>query len=224
MINLKKVNVLLVAGAIILAGSVGSNGAVLYTDDFASGTDGWTGSGDWTFGYDTPNNRLQGQFGSQVTPSPESGYWSSPYIGDVTAGIYSLTEMVFDFYVGSVLPSSVMVTIGSGSDFVTRAITGLAIGNNTGVSVSLASAAGWSGSVGLFANILADIDYVDFEVMRNGSLASQSFGLDNFQLLGEEPGPPLTEAIPEPGVLNMMVLVAVAGLSLRRRWLANLRA
>ncbi len=210
----------LAAGLIVaLLGTPVARGVVLYTNDFASSNDGWTSAGDWTYSYSPGDGgRLQGDFAGQSDPPAfEQGFWSSPEIGDLTqSGTYALTQLVFDFYALNFAPSSLTVFIGnSGGDFVSRGVTGLAVGANLAVVVDLSSIAGWGGDTGQFSSILADIDYVEFQVVRAGVTNAQSFQLDSFQIEGGAPPAP-PAAVPEPDAVSLLVFASLIALALRR--------
>lgn len=201
-----------------LLGAPVANGVVLYTNDFATTADGWTGTGDWTFSYSSGDGgRLQGDFAAQSDPpSYGEGFWSSPVIGDLTqSGTYALTQLVFDFYALNFAPSSLTVWIGDGVNLISRGVTGLTVGANMGVAVDLSSSTGWGGDTSQFSSILDDIAFVEFQVVRAGVTNAQSFQLDSFQIEGGAPPAP-PAAVPEPDVVNLMAFFCLVALAMRR--------
>lgn len=201
-----------------LFGATPAVAVILYTNDFNASAESWTGTGDWTHTYESGSGLLQGVFAAQTEPvSPDAGYWSSSTIGDVTGGgTYDLTQLVFDFYAVNFVPSSLTVFIGSGSDFISRGVSGLSVGANLAVALDLTSSTGWGGSTAQFSSILSSIDYVELQVVRSGVTNAQTFQLDNFQLEGVLAGTGGPSAIPEPDVVNLLAFFALVALALRR--------
>jgi hypothetical protein len=217
----KQIFARLAMAATLLLGAEPANAVILVDHDFDADANGWTGSGDWTYTYNAVDDRLQGVFAEQVIGGPEFGYWSSGVLGDLTtSGTYDVTQMIFDFYAVNFVPSDVTVYVGSLElGFISRAVSGIVLGGNLGLTLDLSSSTGWGGSTASFSGILADVDYVEFEVSRGGVTNAQTFQLDNFQIegvlagAGGGGGP---SAIPEPNVVNLLALVSLMALALRR--------
>ena len=192
--KLKSANrcILLVAVTAMAVGAAScAHAAVFYNETFNSSPAGWTvsgfpGGGGWTGGSGDPAGSLQGAFLSSIFPQTGTFATTSPnFTGNYNALSGSLS-FTFDFY-SSVTPASqIMFQMhGTDGDVFQLAVTPPAAGSWYLLTVPLDFSAGWSGAGGAtgFSNVLADVSSVDLQVLRHGS-SSQSYGIDNFQLLG----------------------------------------
>jgi hypothetical protein len=113
----------------LLVGTV-AQAAVLSTDDFALGNEGWADRDagvdmtvSWTGlgGFGNPTESMQGTFAAQGVPASESDAFRLSGVGDLWGANpgYSLDSFTFDFYSDHILPGDLIFRInGSGGTFI----------------------------------------------------------------------------------------------------------
>lgn len=204
--------------------------AVLYTETFEGGANGWTGAGgDMTV---TPqasvgspaSGAMQGVFAAQGFPIPQTDSFMIDSGTDFLGSYNTLTGFTFDLFAESVLPSDLSVRIWSGANVFFYA-TSLALMNPgvwTTFEVPLTYSAGWQdGGEVAFLNALDNVTRVEVQLTRNGT-GEQYFYLDNFGTLNTGIGGGGGSAVPEPSTGLMLGLVGGLLLSLRKRVWRNL--
>ena len=193
--------------------------AAILTFDFNDGDQGWEGFGNLSVNGSTPPGTLEGSFAAG--PPPPSGTFGSPLMGTRLSGLseggtLGITQVSFAFYAVNVLPSSLLLSFGNDTDgFITAAISVASfaevIANNVVVT-----AANWTGATANMLNIVANEDtYFDLLLTAGNESIPQAFALDNFSITLGEITPP--SAIPEPGVVNLILFAIILGLVVRRR-------
>jgi len=164
----------------------------------------------------------EGSFTLQGVPAPETGVltitdpgfattYSSAYAG------YTTYYFGFAFY-GSVLPTDLLITVGSGMNaYVYNALSQISSAL-TWNDVIIPFGSGWTGS----GSSLPDtIDYIDVSWSRNGG-AAQSFFLDDFSVFGDDSSSSSSSssggpsAVPEPNTLSFIAFAMLLGLTIRR--------
>lgn len=205
--------------------------AVLSTDDFLGGNEGWgdRDSGEMTVGwtgvgpgFGNPAGSMQGDFALQGVPASESDAFRLNGVGDLwtTYGGYSLDSFTFDFYSADILPGDLIFRInGSGGTFI-RNIASYATALDTwqGVTVSLGYSGWLGGTAAAFSNTLGSVNWIDIQVARNGA-GAQTYYFDNFILngtLGGGGGEGGSSAVPEPNTLLLLSLAGAGLVSVRR--------
>lgn len=182
--------------------------AILHLEDFSAGPNGWgdRDPGEMTVTHDLGNGWMVGSFGASILPQTDAFRISSGlnFLGDyVTPG---LTKISFDLYAVNVLPSDLFIRIIDGSNIFSFQFNPLVVGGWETFTVDLAWSYGWIGpSEAAFDAALASVDAIEVQITRNTAVA-QSFRFDNFQTLDTDfidPGGP--SAIPEPGVLSLLM-------------------
>lgn len=202
--------------AMVLTGKAAS-GVVLQMDDFTTDTENWA----------TRDSELvvsqSGLSGGVLV-----GDFDPASPGDVVTDAfrlssfmafpgYILTAFSFQFYSVDVLPSDLLFRFGNGSTTFFRSLSLGSIGGWTSHTLALDNQTGWLGGVpSSFTSVLAAATFYDIQVTQNGT-NSQTYFVDNFQIMGEEPGyAGSPAAVPEPGTLNFLVLALMAAVA--RRW------
>jgi hypothetical protein len=208
---MKVINKFLVAMLISWFGCMTANAVIVYTNDFATSAEGWTGVG---VTYDAGDQRLEWSFDAQTPPgSQEDVTLQAPAFGDLTyGGVYTITEFTFQYYASIASPAPILISMGNNDYFVYNTFS-VVSGLNT---VTLTS--GWLGDTGQWANIWSNVQFFNITVNRAG-FVSQNYGFDDFLVYGttDDPGPPTPSAIPEPATINLVIFVAVMGYVARRR-------
>ena len=207
--------------------------AVLSTDDFTLGDEGWTDRDvgldmtvAWTGvgpGFGNPAGSMQGSFAFQGVPASESDAFRLNGLGNLwsTYGGYSLDSWTFEFYADDVMPVDLIFRInGSGGTFIRNISAELAgtLDVWDPVTVSLAYSGSWLGGGGTaasFSNTLGSVNWIDIQVARNGA-GAQTYYFDNFVLNGTLGGGGGSSAVPEPDTLLMFGMAGLGLLSLRR--------
>jgi hypothetical protein len=142
-----------------------------------------------TFGWYSTGS-LQGSFNALTFPTPQTDAWranSGTATGAFTGNYWALTNFTgwqFMFFASNVLPSSLVVRFGDGTNVFSYAIgtAAMATGNWYAVSVPLTYSIIWKGgSAGQFSNALSSVNFIDIEVSRNGN-KKQTYFIDNFSL------------------------------------------
>lgn len=199
-----------------------SYGAILQFN-FDDGYQGWEGFGDLNVEGSSPPGTLDGSFAAG--PPPPSGTFGSPLMGTnlfnlSEGGTLGITQISFAFYANVAVPSSLLLSFGNDTDgFITAAISAgsFLVGQANNVVVT---AANWTGATGNMLNIVENAGtYFDLLLTAGNQPAPQTFALDNFTITLGEVQPP--SAIPEPGVVNLLLFAVIMGLVVRRRFFAN---
>ena len=188
-------------------------GAVVYTEDFSGGANGWGDRDAGEMGVSHQGSvgspasaAMQGLFGASVLPQTDAFTINSGanFVGNYTTYGAGLTQIKFDLYADNVLPSDLFIRIINGSDTFSYqySLASLALDTWTTFTVDLDFTTGWSGpSLAAFNAALTSVDQLDIQLTRNGN-SSQLFYLDNVQTLDT----PLNGgggggggSVPEPG-------------------------
>ena len=232
---MNKLNKVLWMAGGLLAGTM-AHAAVLSTDDFLTGNEGWadrdagvdmtvvwTGVGP---GFGNPAGSMQGSFAAQGVPASESDAFRLSGVGDLWGANpgYSLDSFTFDFYSDDILPGDLIFRInGSGGTFI-RNIASYATSLDTwqGVTVSLGYSGWLGGTAAAFSNTLGSVNWIDIQVSRNGT-GVQTYYFDNFILNGTlgGGGGGGSSAVPEPNTLLLLSLAAAGLFSIRRRLISS---
>jgi hypothetical protein len=205
-----------VAMVMVLTGKAAS-GAVLQMDDFTTDTENWA----------TRDSELA-VLQSGISGGVLVGDFDPAAPGDVVTDAfrlssfmafpgYILTAFSFQFYSVNVLPSDLVFRFGNGSTTFFRSLSLGSIGGWTSHTLALDNQTGWlGGAPSSFTSVLAAATFYDIQVTQNGT-NSQTYFMDNFQIMGEEPGyAGSPAAVPEPGTLNFLVLALAAAAA--RHW------
>lgn len=198
--------------------------AQIITDEF-SGLDGWVDrdpgemavTHDASFGYLSLGS-LQGSFSTQLLALAQTDAFritNSTFSGAFTGDYWATnaTSYAFNFYADAALPSDLYVRFnGNGSTFFLDVSSQIAsVGSWNYVTVPLSYGAGWvGGSAAAFSNALSDVQFVDVQITRNGTV-QQNYWLDNFAL-NDTP----TVLVPEPAA-GMLALGGLLLLTAHRR-------
>ncbi|HMO03357.1 MAG TPA: hypothetical protein PKC67_00300 [Kiritimatiellia bacterium] len=202
--------------------------AILQIEDFsADPVVGWSSrDGEMTVG--TNSSSLLGTFAAQDTPFFESDAFridAAPWIGNYNTIYPGFASFSLDFLAATVLPSTMIIRIGNGSTtFIRNLLPQIASVGAwiPGVAVPLAYDASWlGGDASQFNAVMADVNFIDIQIGRNGT-AEQQFRIDNFSLLddpidnggGGGGGP---SAVPEPNVLSFIAAGVAMLYAVRRR-------
>lgn len=223
--------------AVVLAAVGTVRGAVLFSDNFDSGNEGWgdRDSGEmavnWTGGFGNGAGSMQGVFAAQGVPSPETDAFRLSGLGNLwsTYGGYSLDTFTFQFYADDVLPVDLVFRVnGSGGTFI-RNIAAYATSVDfwNPVTVSLGYSGWLGGTATAFSNTLGSVNWVDIQVSRNGA-GSQTYYFDNFTLNGTlggggGGGGGGGSAVPEPNTLLTLSMAGLGLFAIRRRLLRTAR-
>jgi hypothetical protein len=200
----RRENALPLIAAVLFMAATASRAAVFYTETFDSDTQGWVDrdpgemAGTWT-SFGNPAGSVQGTFNAQVFPSQQTDAWEADsgssagqLTGNYWADVPGFTGWKFSFFSSNVLPSTLTVKFGDGTNVFSYAATWQVmaypspLGNWLTIGVPLDfSAAGWFGiSASAFSNALGSVNFIDIEVTRNGS-TTQTYFLDNFALVND---------------------------------------
>lgn len=216
--------------ALLLAVSVPAQAAVLSSETFDSGSNGWVDRDplemtvNYNAGFGNSAGALQGTFASQGSPSFESDAFRATaassggaFSGNLYLSYTNVSNLAFDFLAEDILPSTFIVRIGNGvNTFIYNVNPQLnALATWTTVNVSLTYSAGWlGGSATQFSNVFNNVTFMDVQVGRNGT-GAQDYFLDNFTLLGGT----LENLVlvPEPGSIGLFLVGMAALLRMRRR-------
>jgi len=227
--------------AMILGVGLSVNAAVLELEQFDTDAAGW-GDRDgaemavsYNGGFGNAAGSMQGTFADQGdAPVPETDAFrltSGPFMGDLTLGsTYDPTAFIFDFYSAHVLPSDLIIRIGDGVNTFFRGLTSLVpgVGGWGSVSASLSFAGWFGGSQAQFDAVLESVSFIELQITRSGA-GEQTYYFDNFSYHAEEAdengggnggGP---SAVPEPSTINLLILVGMFAIGLRRYHVRNIR-
>ena len=218
------------AAITIAFAAVPSGAAVLNlkTYDFEGGAQGWfQGDPSEAMGFAHNGTNLVGTFGADSEPyDPTTGAFSSSAVGDdlTDSGFYTWTQFRFDFYAINVVPASITLSFGFESYYIYQTISGVGLLGNGALNTivfSLANLNNWDGATASFAAISSSpLTVFDVGVERAYVDDAQTFWMDNFSILGDlSPEPPTPSAIPEPGVVNMILFAAILLMVMRRRFI-----
>lgn len=216
--------IVLAIGSVVLPGI--SSAAIVYTEDFNSGTAGWTSLDGFMTVSASGSQELQGDWGASpfppivdafsITSANDTG---GNFTGDLTGA--GVTQISFDFKAVNVLPSDLFIRIIDGANtFFYQFNVPVAVNNWETFIVDLAWSygAGWSGpSEAAFNTALTSVDRIDIQFTRGGQDA-ETYLVDNvttYDTVLGDPGAP--GVVPEPAVISMFIsalFVLVAG---RRR-------
>ena len=207
--------------------------ALIELEDFSAGNAGW-GDRDvdemtvsWNNSFGNAAGSMQGTFGAQGAPSPETDAFrltTGPFVGDLTdSGNLTPTAFIFDFYSANILPSDLIIRIGDGVNTFFRGLTSLLPAVTTWGSITASlSYAGWfGGSQVAFESALGNITFIELQITRNGE-DEQTYYFDNFSYHANDANDPDPgngggpSVIPEPAAMQLMVFVGALLLSLRR--------
>ena len=217
--------------AAALAGA--ASAAVVYTETFTAGANGWgdRDSGEMAVTHQASvgspaSAAMQGAFSASFLPTDDAFRITSGanFVGDYTTYGDGLTQLRFDLYANSVLPSDVFVRLisGFGTFEYQLNLTSFNTGGWDTFSVNLDWSWGWMGSSdAAFQNALTDVTALEIQITRNGN-GAQQFYLDNVQTLDTPIDPP-SGAIPEPGT-GILVAGALLVFSFRRSILSQAEA
>ena len=210
-----------------------AKGAVVYTETFGSGANGW---GDRDAGEMAVTHQasvgspasaaMQGQFSASILPMTDAFRIStgSDFVGNYTTYGNGLTQIKFDLYAENVVPSDLFIRLVDGTDVYSYqfSLGSFGIDTWTTFSVNLDYTSGWAGPGGSggFSTALASVDALEIQLTRNGN-SSQFYYLDNVQTLDD----PLSGggggggAVPEPstGVLVLSFAAVIYGRLRRAR-------
>lgn len=219
-----------------LIGGMAAQAAVLFSDTFDSGNEGWgdRDSGEmavnWTGGFGNGAGSMQGDFAAQGVPSPESDAFRLTGLGNLwtTYSGYSMDSFTFQFYAADVLPVDLIFRInGSGGTFI-RSFSGYVTATDfwSPVTVSLGYSGWLGGTAAAFSNTLGSVNWVDIQVARNGASA-QTYYFDNFALNGTlgggGGGGGGGSAVPEPNTLLTLSMAGLGLFAVRRRLMSSSR-
>lgn len=207
--------------------------AAFYVETFdADGAD-WSdrdpGEMDVVFigGFGDGPGSLQGSFAAQGVPAPESDAFritglssGGSFTGDYLADVPTFASWTFSFYVGDVLPSSVVLAFDANGTLFLRNLSAqvTSVGQWLTLSAPLQYDGGWFGGTGAtFSNGFANVGFIDIQITRSGT-GAQTYYVDNFELAELDAGPgPGGGAVPEPGTLSFLALAAGVVVLARRK-------
>jgi hypothetical protein len=215
---------LLTGGIIALASS--SPAAILYLEEFIGGANGWgdRDAGEMGVAHDAGNEWMTGSFGATFLPQTDAFRIDTVSdVGGNFTGDYSgndLTQIRFELFAVNVLPSDLFIRIIDGANIFSYQFNPINVGSWQPYTVDLVWSAGWIGvSEAAFNAALASVDAVEIQITRNTSVA-QNYLLDNVQTLDTEIGDPGgPAAVPEPGVLSLVMMGGMILLMSRTRLL-----
>ncbi len=168
---------------------------VAHVEDFATSASGWTGSGAYgmtvthSIEEGLPAGSMKGEFASQDVPVPGSGAFRAnaeasggAFTGNYWAEHSRFYGWTFHFRAEDVLPSLLQVRFnGGGHTFfanVLPQVTGP--GQWFTVAAPTVHAGAWFGGTAVqWSNALADVQWVEVVVGRNGA-GAQTYRMDNF--------------------------------------------
>lgn len=209
--------------------AIAASASVVYTETFTDGNDGWIDrdSGEMSVSHQasvgSPSSAaMQGSFGASPLPMTDAFTINSgsDFVGDYTSYGNGLTQISFDLYAETVLPSDLFIILVDGANTFTYQFNlgSMMVDSWTTFTVDLDWNAGWNGaSEAAFDLALTSVDQLEIQLTRNGS-GSQLFYLDDITTYdsdsgGGEEGGGSGSAVPEPGtglmILGGMMLLAV---------------
>ena len=204
--------------------------AVVFTEDFESGANGWNGTGGaMTVSHQggvgsPPSGAMQGVFAAQgMFPVPETDSFMINSGTNFLGNYAGLSGFTFDLFAETVLPSDLSVRIWSGANvfFYTLTLDLMNPGAWTTFTVPLTYSAGWQdGGEGAFLNALDAVTRVEVQLTRSGN-GEQYFYLDNFGTLDTPINNGGGNAVPEPASGIMILYFGAILLGLRKRALAG---
>ena len=160
---------------------------------------------------------LQADFALSLTPEVDAfrivpASSGGAFTGDYYADVPGFASWTFSFQAGDVLPSGLNVLFDAGGTVFQRSVLSQVstMDQWTTITVPLDYAGWFGGSSVAFSNGLSSVNYIDIQIVRNGS-AAQSYQLDNFELNEESHA-----AVPEPMTLSFL-LAPLAYLLAKRR-------
>jgi hypothetical protein len=136
-----------------------------------------------------PGGCLEGSFEAGLLPDADAFRADALSSGGAFAGNYrsrlaAIAGWAVDVRALDVLPSAATIRFGSeGTNFFRSILPQLpSAGPWHRVFVPLDSTNGWSGPLAAFSNALLDVEFVEVQVVRDGS-GPQRYALDNFELV-----------------------------------------
>ena len=202
-------------------------GAVVYTEDFGSGANGWGDRDSGEMGVSHQGSvgvpasaAMQGSFAAQGVNIPQTDAFrissGANFIGNYNTKGNGLTQIQFDLFADDIVPSDLFIRLIDGSNTFSYQFNlgSFAINTWTTFSINLTWSAGWSGlSEGAFNTALGSVDALEIQLTRNNT-GAQLYYLDNITTLDTDlGGGGGGSAVPEPGTgllfLGAMVLFAV---------------
>lgn len=203
-----------------------TQGAVVYTETFFDGANGWGDRDSGEMGVthqasvgSPASAAMRGSFGASSFPMDDAFRISSGanFVGDYTSYGDGLTQLRFDLFANNVVPSDLWVRLISDTYGVFEyqvTLGSFGTGSWTTFSLNLDWTYGWQGSSSSDFNLaLTSVNALEIQLTRNGN-AAQQFYLDNVQTLDN----PLSgfTSVPEPGT-GLLFAGALIAVSLRRR-------
>lgn len=188
-------------------------GAVVYTENFTGGANGWgdRDSGEMTVSHQASvgvpaSAAMQGSFASQGVNIPQTDAFrissGADFVGNYTTKGNGLTQIQFDLYADDIVPSDLFIRLIDGSNTFSYQFNlgSFAINTWTTFSINLTWSAGWSGlSEGAFNTALTSVDALEIQLTRNNT-GAQLYYLDNITTLDTDlGGGGGGSAVPEPG-------------------------
>ena len=215
-------------GLLLFLAAWPARAAILYTETFDSGANGWADTGNGMTASYNGDGYMQGVFAAQgLFPIPQTDSFKISSGTNFLGSYNALTAFTFDLYAENVLPSDLALRVWRGTNvyFYAQSLSLMNAGEWTTFTVPLTYSAGWQdgGEVG-FLYTLDNVSRVDVQLTRNGT-GEQTFYLDNFGTLdtGIDPGGGGGDGengsmVPEPST-GLMVLFFGAGLfAIRKHW------
>lgn len=213
-------------GFALLLAATRLQAAVLFTEDFEGGANGWSGAGGGMTvthqgGVGSPaSGAMQGVFAAQgMFPIPETDSFVIDSGTNFLGNYAGLTGFTFDLFAETVLPSDLAVRIWSGANvfFYAQTLDLMSPGAWTTFTVPLTYSAGWQdGGEVAFLSALDDVTRVEVQLTRSGS-GEQYFYLDNFGTVNTGFNNGGGSAVPEPSVGIVMLYFGAILISLRKR-------
>jgi hypothetical protein len=140
-----------------------------------------------------PGGSLAGVFPPSVSPDADAFRAATNSSGGAFTGNYRskfalIAGWRFHFQAEDIPASSATVRFGDGTNTFFRSFTNQVTSTGVWHSVflPLGSSTEWSGPAGLFSGTLFNVEFVEVQIVRNGT-ATQRYGLDNFELVRLEP-------------------------------------
>lgn len=204
--------------------------AVVFTEDFESGANGWAGTGGGMTvthqgSVGSPaSGAMQGVFAAQgMFPVPQTDSFMINSGTNFLGNYAGLSGFTFDLFAETVLPSDLSVRIWSGANvfFYTLTLDLMNPGAWTTFTVPFTYSAGWEdGGEGAFLSALDNVTRVEVQLTRSGT-SEQYFYLDNFGTLDTPINNGGGNAVPEPSSGIMVLYFGVILLGLRKRALVS---
>ncbi len=199
--------------------SFSAGAAILNHEDFSTDPGGTYNDRDGflTVAYDGLNEYITADFAFDPFNSPQTDaivVTDSNYTGSYSG----ITQITFDLYAVSVLPSDLFIRFVDGASTMAYQISSLGgmLGSWATFTIDLVYSASWGVNQATFDNILASVDQVEIQLTRSGGSA-QEFRLDNLQTLDTAIGGGGPSAIPEPTTMSFIAVVVASLVALRRR-------